>query len=452
MASAVRTALQHRVWRWHFIAGLMVVPFAVILAVTGAIYLFRPQFEAAVEARINAYAAPLAGETLPADALLVSAKEAYPEGSLIRLVMPATPDDPTLEAEMTGPGGPRTLWVDRTSGEALHTTSTDDRFMNVVKRIHGTLLGGNAGSLVVEVMASWMIILIVTGVYLWWPRGQAWWRVFVPGFSGTAGRRETWRRVHGMAGAWAGAVILVILLFGLPWTQVWGEGYTRVKAFAGLKAPGQEWFVTLQSSDPHADHAARGMLWGQGEDSAASAASGDVGGGLTLQEILQNARPEQYPPPVWVQPPRGENGVWTVRSMGPSRPDRVTAHYDRWTGEELMRITFADHNPVDQFMAKGVAFHEGQLYGPLNQLTGLLAASGVVALSVTGALMWWRRRPKGRLGLPPLPPDKRLASGLVLLVICLGIFLPMAGITLVLALVADFLFGWATKRGRKQPA
>ena len=35
MASANRSTLQHRVWRWHFFAGLMVIPFAVILAITG---------------------------------------------------------------------------------------------------------------------------------------------------------------------------------------------------------------------------------------------------------------------------------------------------------------------------------------------------------------------------------------------------------------------------------
>lgn len=455
MASVSRTPFQHRVWRWHFMAGLMVIPFAVILAVTGAIYLFRPQFEAAVEARINRQAAPLAGETLPADTLLEAGLAAYPGAGLIRLVMPATPDDPTIEVEAAGPEGPRTLWVDRSTGDVLHQTATPDRFMNFIKRIHGTLLGGNAGSLVVEIMASWMIILIVTGVYLWWPRGAPWWRVFVPDFRAAGGRRETWRRVHGMAGAWIGALVLAILLFGLPWTQVWGAGYGRVKQLAGLQTPGQEWFVTLQSSDPHADHdtegmdpAADGMLWDQGTPDHAAHMAG-ANGALPLQAILEVARPEVYQPPVWVQPPRGENGVWTVRSMGPSRPERVTAHYDRWTGEEVMRITFADHNPVDRFIAQGVAFHEGQLFGPLNQLTGVVAALGVMLLSVTGGAMWWRRRPKGRIGVPPMPADKRLAAGFIALVIALGIFLPMAGITLIAALVADALFGWAASlRGR----
>lgn len=28
------------VWRWHFVAGIITAPFLIVLAVTGAIYLF----------------------------------------------------------------------------------------------------------------------------------------------------------------------------------------------------------------------------------------------------------------------------------------------------------------------------------------------------------------------------------------------------------------------------
>ena len=33
------------IWRWHFYAGLIAIPFILWLATTGAIYLFRPQIE-----------------------------------------------------------------------------------------------------------------------------------------------------------------------------------------------------------------------------------------------------------------------------------------------------------------------------------------------------------------------------------------------------------------------
>lgn len=459
MASAARSTLQHRVWRWHFFAGLMVMPFAVILAITGSIYLFKPQFEAAVEARINQRAAALAADTLPMDALLDAALAAHPGSQLGKVLVPSAPDDPTVEFELRGPDGMRTLWVDRSTGEVLHDTATPGRFMNFIKRIHGTLLGGDQGSLVVEIMASWMIILIVTGMYLWWPRGTVWWRVLLPDFSANGGKRETWRKVHGMAGTWIGGLILAILLSGLPWTQVWGDGFTKAKEIAGLKAPGQEWFVTLESSGPHADHSSHdhmqhatgAELWDQGKDAGAVdvvSASASVTGlrPLSLEEIFAAARPQQFAPPVEVQPPRGENGVWTIRSMSPSRPDRVTVHHDRWTGEEILRIEFTDHNPVDRFVAQAVAFHEGALFGPLNLATGVLAALGVILLTVSGTVMWWRRRPQGRIGVPPMPGDRRLAAGMVVLILVLGVLLPMAGITLLIALAVDTLIGLAGLR------
>lgn len=40
-----RTALYRTVWRWHFYAGLFVVPMVLILALTGTAYLFKPQVD-----------------------------------------------------------------------------------------------------------------------------------------------------------------------------------------------------------------------------------------------------------------------------------------------------------------------------------------------------------------------------------------------------------------------
>ena len=33
-------------WRWHFHAGLLCIPFVLVLAVTGSIFLFKPQIDA----------------------------------------------------------------------------------------------------------------------------------------------------------------------------------------------------------------------------------------------------------------------------------------------------------------------------------------------------------------------------------------------------------------------
>ncbi|TCK02756.1 UNVERIFIED_ORG: PepSY-associated transmembrane protein [Anoxybacillus amylolyticus] len=36
------------VWRWHFYAGIIFSPFLIILALSGAVYLFKPQIESAL--------------------------------------------------------------------------------------------------------------------------------------------------------------------------------------------------------------------------------------------------------------------------------------------------------------------------------------------------------------------------------------------------------------------
>ena len=45
--------LYRAVWRWHFYAGLFVLPFLITLAVTGAAYLFRDEIDAIIHADIK---------------------------------------------------------------------------------------------------------------------------------------------------------------------------------------------------------------------------------------------------------------------------------------------------------------------------------------------------------------------------------------------------------------
>jgi uncharacterized iron-regulated membrane protein len=51
--------------------------------------------------------------------------------------------------------------------------------------------------------------------------------------------------------------------------------------------------------------------------------------------------------------------------------------------------------------------------------------------------MWWKRRPVGKLGLPPAPEAKRAAWGVLGVVAVVGMIYPLVGVTLVVALIAD---------------
>lgn len=44
-ASRPAASFYRAVWRWHFYSGLITLPFLILLAVTGGLYLFRAEID-----------------------------------------------------------------------------------------------------------------------------------------------------------------------------------------------------------------------------------------------------------------------------------------------------------------------------------------------------------------------------------------------------------------------
>lgn len=77
----------------------------------------------------------------------------------------------------------------------------------------------------------------------------------------------------------------------------------------------------------------------------------------------------------------------------------------------------------------GVQLHMGNYFGRANQVVMLIACLGVILLSITGPIVWWKRRPKGGLGAPRELAPLRLRT-MALITIGLGLMFPLAGASL----------------------
>ena len=95
---------RQRLWRWHLIAGLVVCPFAILLSITGAIYLFKPQIENYEEASINALAPVMEQGTqaIALDTQIKTLLATNPDSSFKRLIVDK-PGDRTIEIELQNP-------------------------------------------------------------------------------------------------------------------------------------------------------------------------------------------------------------------------------------------------------------------------------------------------------------------------------------------------------------
>jgi uncharacterized iron-regulated membrane protein len=424
------------VWRWHFYAGLLCVPFVLWLAVTGSIYLWRPQVEAWLD---RPYAdVAVVGRPRASDAAIAGAAvRAVPGSVLHRFQLPETASQ-AVQVIVGEGAGERRLYIHPQTLAVLKAQDEDSRPMRIIFRLHGELLAGDAGSYVVELAASWAIVMILSGLFLWWPRGRGaagtlWPRLHLRG-------RPLWRDLHATAGLWVSVFALLFLLSGLPWAKSWGSYLRAARSMTATMMVSQDW--TVSHSEELQQRAARDrgtrMMMGEHAEHGGMAMAHPRIDYAALDKVVPTIAALDLPAPVLVAPPAGVGQPWTAKSDTPDRPRRVDLTL-RPDGSVAERRDFAARPFMDRLVGTGVAAHEGQWFGLANQLLNLFIAVGLVLLSVSGVMMWWKRRPQGTLGAPPARSGAAPAIAFFALVIALGLYLPLFGASLIVILLLDRL-------------
>ena len=447
------------VWRWHFYAGLFCIPFVLILTITGAIYLFKPQVEANFNQPFNNLT--VTGHRATAEAQVLAALAAVPGSKLNSYELPESPQSAVRVFVGNGEEKFR-VTVHPETLEILQKEEEDWRLMKVVHRIHGDLLLGDRGSNLVELAASWAIVMFITGLYLWWPRNTS-------NLAGIVyprldrGQRVFWRDLHAVTGLWISFFVLFLLISGLPWAKSWGGLLKEVRQIGVVQKVQPDWTTGRSSEladrklmntpavadktggDEHADHIPAGH-----EDHSHSHADHSHAPATppkpkvdysALDRLIASVQPLNLAPPVMISPPSkklpswagGSATDWTARSDAQNRPLRVNLTLDAETGAIKSRKNFADKPLLDRIIGYGIAIHEGQLFGWFNQLLGVVTALGLLLMMASAVVLWWRRRTPRTLGAPKAnQAGSKFAYGLVGIMVTLGVLLPFLGITMIL--------------------
>lgn len=425
------------VWRWHFYASLFCIPFVILLSITGAIYLFKGEIEAWQDRPFDQLV--LQGARQSAAAQISAALAAFPGSALHAFEVPRESDD-AVRVTVRHDGETQRVYIHPHTLEVLHSVVDRDRFMRQMFQLHGELMLGNRGSNLVELAASWTIIMIATGLYLWWPRnarGLA--GVLYPRLRG--GTRMFWRDLHSVTGVWISTLAIFLLVSGLPWAKFWGDYFKSVRRVTGTAVARQDWSNTSSSerrrttsgSGEHSDH---GGSRGSGRSASEEIPPPDY---AAVDRVVAAVEPLKLEHPVVIAPPSRGSKHWTAKSMTPNRPWRVNLEVDGRTGEVVSREDFRDRHIIDQAVSVGIAAHEGRLFGWPNQLLGLITTAGLILLSVSGLILWWRRRDQGVLGAPKVALDPRWSWSLVLAIVFFGVCLPLFGASLLVVLAIERL-------------
>lgn len=436
--------LYFAVWRWHFYAGLYVIPFLLMLAVTGFVMMLLTTVAPEYGDRLGI---PATGQALPLADQQAAALAAVPGATAVsEYIAPYSATHPALFNVAADPA--MIVALNPYSGEVLRQTPDGGTWYAWLERVHGTLLIGDLGDRLIEIAASLGLLLVATGLYLVWPREAGGLRaMFVPRLAATG--RALWKSMHQVVGTWMSIILVFFLITGLAWAGIWGGWFVQ----AWNTFPAEKWGAPLSDRTHQSLNGAgeKEVPWGleltplPESGSAAGVALLPSGTVLDLSAMAGLAQTLGMAGRFRVSFPSDETGVWTLgqNAMSYDSPDPTadrTVHVDQYSGRVLADVQYADYALGAKAMAVGIALHEGQM-GLWNLLVNALFCLGVVFTCVSGVVLWWKRRPAGalRLAAPPRPADVPLARGVVLIALALSMLFPMLGLTLLAVLVVDLV-------------
>lgn len=436
--------LYFAVWRWHFYAGLYVIPFLIMLAITGVVMVW---FTAIAPEYGERLAITPQAETLSISDQANAALATHPEGKIGQYIAPHDAQTPAM-FRVDLAEGQRMIALDPYTGAVLRDTENGATWYSLANDIHGTLLIGDLGDRLVEIAASLGLLLVITGLYLIWPRNGAGLRsLLVPDLR--AKGRAWWKSLHGVLGFWISLGLVFFLISGLAWAGIWGGKYVQ----AWSTFPAAKWDNVPLSDAKHKDMdmtADDTVPWALEQTpmpmsgSDAGVDSLPMGMPVSFENIVALGRAIGFQGRFQVALPGDDGGVWTLSqdSMSYDGPDPTadrTVHIDQYTGKILAQVGFADYSLAGKSMAVGIALHEGQM-GLWNVVLNIAFCGVVVFVCVSGVVMWWKRRPSGvlRLAAPPMPAGVPL-RGVAVIALVLSVAFPMLGLTLVAVVLLDFL-------------
>ncbi|WP_374308602.1 PepSY-associated TM helix domain-containing protein [Dongia sp.] len=441
--AAALSPLYRAIWRWHFYAGLLVIPFMILLAVTGGIYLLKDEINGLFYKEYLTVA-PQNAAYLPASEIVAKANFALP--GTVTAYIPAASADASAIVTIKTEAGKQRVYMDPYNGAVLGQLDdsglANTPFMKLVRKIHSLDYFGWLANRIIEIVAGWALILVVTGIYLWWPRGRD-----VGTFklrSGTK-RRPFWRDLHAVTGLYTGGFIFFLAITGLPWSGFWGDKVNTYANQAGLGYPTGYWDNVPVSTVPMKD-AMTQVNWTM--ENAPMPESTPTGApAFGLDKAVATFEDLGIHKGFVIDLPQSPEGVYTA-SVYPDDIDfERIIHLDQYSGKVLFDAGFKDLGAVGKTIEWGVSVHMGQEFGRLNQLLMLAACCAIILMSVSAIVMWWQRRPKGTLGAPRYPSDYRVARGAIAILALMAMLFPLTGLSILIALAIDILLpgSWRPK-------
>lgn len=351
--------MRNAVFYVHLVVGFAVGLLLTSAGLTGAVLVWRPQLDVLLNPGLLRTAA--VGPHIEVDRAVEAAVRAHPEHAPALVQVPRAPHE-TFEITTAG-ADPIQIFVDPVSGAVLGSRGVEEGFTNALFAWHTTLLSGETGERVMGTAALLLLVLVATGVVVWWPglRRMA---------DGVRIRwSASWKRVnfdaHRAVGIWSTPFLTVAAVTGssLVFHDAYMAGLDRITRSPGRVPPP---VAEATGAPPAPLHA------------AVRAASTAVPEGTVTYVTIPAAAGD----PVLVR----------LKVPGELHPNGRNFVYVHPETTELLAVERALAAPAGT-RAYNVLYpiHIGRWGGPASRIAYSLFGLTPAILFISGCLMWWNR-------------------------------------------------------------
>ena len=259
----------------------------------------------------------------------------------------------------------RTVFSDPLTGRVLGELPRDG-WIQRLQDVHFNLLMGSTGYVVSGIGAMCLVVLVVTGLILWWP-GVSRWTEALSVHTGRGWGRVI-RECHWVTGIWTAALLLLWAITGVYF------------CFPGPFRDAFNVVLPLTTTRPPVS---AGRL--VGEDVPFNVLVSRAQALVPGTQMARLSLPSTDTGSVGVVLARREHGDFDTS-------DQVTAYFDRYTGDPLGLDDQSSRSAGDHVIRWLGVLHVGSFGGTPIRLLWMVTGLAFPLLAVTGVVMWWTRR------------------------------------------------------------
>ena len=348
-------------------AGLVIA----VLCLTGAVLVFEHELTEALHPERYHVAAP-GTPRWPLQQLVAAAQAARPGATITGLKVYA---DPTRTVEISlageqgkgGKGGP-TLFLNPYTAQLISEYRYRNSFFYQVFALHRGMVAGAAGKLVVGVSTLLFLVIIGTGLVLWWPASRRVLRQRLA-VKWDASRKRLVHDLHVVLGFYAALFLFVFAFTGLAWSFEWFNKGIFTLTNSAMKGPDPP-----QSA---AGPAGRLFSW----DATYLAARQQVPGATFYTISL---------------PEKSTEAVRVATTVPGAAYEGATdeLYLNQYDGRVLGELAFKDRNLGQRVRRLFKPVHTGAIFGLPSKIIALIICLLGVTFPVTGVLLWLSRLKK----------------------------------------------------------